>query len=51
MEKIKVLAEVKVKEEATPEELCALKKLLEKAGLIVEADGRELLISVEDRDD
>ena len=46
--KMKILAKVQVLDVATPEELTGIKNLLEKAGLIVVAKGRELWVSVRD---
>ena len=46
--KMKILAKVQVSDVATPEELTGIKNLLEKAGLIVIAKGRELWVSARD---
>ncbi len=44
MERLKVIAEVKVEPEATAEQLQAIKNILIKAGLLVDIDGREITI-------
>ena len=49
MEGLKTIGKVQITQEATPEELNAVKDILEKAGLIVESKGREIWIRVEER--
>ena len=41
-ERYRVIAKVYVQPEATPEQLLAIKTMIERAGLISEVDGREI---------
>jgi len=43
-ERYRVIAKVYVQPEATPEQLLAIKTMIERAGLISEVDGREIRI-------
>ena len=49
MVELKEIGKVEISNEATPEEIAAIKAILEKAGLIVFAKGKEILIRAERR--
>ena len=49
-ERYRVIAKVQVESEATPEQLQAIKNMIERAGLISEVDGREIRILELDND-
>ena len=44
MDKIRIIAEIKVSQDTEAEKLQALKEILIKAGLLVEIDGRDIII-------
>lgn len=44
MEKLKIIAEVKLSEKTGPEKAQAIKNIFIKAGLIVKTDGLEIII-------
>ena len=46
---VKTIGKVELTQEASPEEVTAIKTILEKAGLIVKSKGREIWIQAEER--